>query len=1031
MILSLVTVPATAANATGTADGTISGDATTVVKGGTITLTAPAKPAEVTVGGQKYDVTDTNATGVWSSGNTSYATVSTEGVVTGVKATSKVTITYKMTVEYTVSTEPTATANADITYTKDIAVTDKFLASDIQSISVGGRTYTDMNNVYVYENSLTASSFTVTLKSGYVLKATGGVAYTSSKLTISAKPQTRDGEVYDDVDITLKAGTLALDDTATKADINTVLEGGKVKLSAKVTGDLKSDATVKWSYKTDATEFTTGATKTVTASTGAAADYEWTAPSVEADTTYTFKCQVMVGDLAVGTAKTLEVTVKNDTCVLYAPSSVTVKTDDSINLLTMTDRVKLYSDSITKDPLPGAVYTFSDNSSAVIDVNASGVVSASKTGTATVTVTATYMGKTYTKNISVSAKALDYTMAEVENGDYDTYSFSDLCSAVRSAVNELYGSSTVSSSNTMTLKIRTLPASTAGVLYNDDDLGTSDKIAANDSVTSGDYVYFDATNGFLGTAEFKVTATVGSTNYDVTFYVPVVSDGTFTEEIEATEKTNGDWEYKVDFSNCEDLYIYTGNSFSNYEGYKNWTHKDDGDTVTVSKSSFNSNGECKFYVVSLDYYGVATTGTLTVTQVFGGIEYSGEVGDEIYFDEDDFVDYIEDFSSVYSATLTDVKFTNVKSVSSNVTLYNNGSKITDNTTKCTNLDKVYATATKAGTYDFNFTATANTKSSSSATEKKDQTFTGVVRVTVYDDGDIQYEVDANKSVSFNEDNFDKFYTKDTLSYIVFGTPSAGTLYENTRCTIKADTTTKYYFEATGSQDDLDTVTFEADKTPLTEYSVYIPFKAYAKNGTKMMEGTVEIIVNGSMPFTDVPESNTFYSYIKYCYRENIMQGKTATLFKPTEPVTRAQLVVTLYRMANSPTTYNSNTMSFTDCKTLSTEFQNAIKWGVAKKLINGYGNTFKPNDSITRQAMVTILYRFGTNLGYIDGYGVTGSLNRFSDAAKISASMKDAVAWAVGAGLVSGNNGKFNPAGTTTRGACAKILAGFHETYVG
>ena len=667
-----------------------------------------------------------------------------------------------------------------------------------------------------------------------------------------------------------------------------------------------------------------------------------------------------------------------------------------------------------------------------------GTVKGIAEGAATIRATITYASETYTKDYIVTAEKAKpaLTLGAVDNGDYTYLYVSDLksaaVSALKSAVPAYAGAGTVAS---LTVSSN---AATGGKLYKQD--GTTAVTSSDNLVDSAiSYTRFDATAGYLGDVSYNVTVIIDDETYNGTMVIPVAADyANISDEVEATENTSGTWSFSFPTSYDTIFYAKTLPT-AGYDGYftststpTRWTKA--GSTLTLNNSEFNSSGECKLYVVTLDD-GVASTGTLTVTQVFNGIEYSGKIDEKIAFDENDFDEFIEDAAGITSKSKASVELVNVvftKPSSSYVTLYDNGTKITDSKTKCTDLDKVYLTATKTGTYDLSFTANAKYYSGSTVTTGTAKEYKGVVRVTVYKDGDIKYEVDAGKSVTFNEADFNKFLpsTKGTLSYVTFDKPSAGELYEDTRCRYDADTTTKYYYDATASQDGLDTVTFEADKTPLTEYSVYIPFHAKGTKGA-VEDGVVEIIVNGSMPFTDVLESNTFYSYIKYCYRENIMQGKTATLFKPTEPVTRAQLVVTLYRMANSPTTYNSNTMSFTDCKTLSTEFQNAIKWGVANKLINGYGNTFKPNDSITRQAMVTILYRFGTNLGYIDGYGVTGSLNSFSDAAKISASMKDAVAWAVGAGLVSGNNGKFNPAGTTTRGACAKILAGFHETYVG
>ena len=998
MILSLVTVPAFATDPVAVTGVTVNGN-NTVDRGKTITLTATVAPDGATT-----------KTVTWSSSDTAVATVA-NGVVTGVKA-GTATIT------------ATSVSEPNVKGTLEVTVTDALLADDITSVTVNGRTYSRTASglaVYLVSNeTLTTATATTTGRGDKTItnveKKVG-----EDKLTL-----TESGDLTCDIAYTTLGSTLTIAATPT-----TIVPGGTVALAATHTGSALTSYT--WAYKVEDADDTTAV-----AISGTGKSVNWTPSGLTAGTTYTVTCTAKEDTATVATGS-VDIAVVADTYTFttsYSSSSAAYKLTKA-GTLAQENYVGFVSSTVPNASLWSGLsgVTYTSHNTAVVTVDAYGTVTAVDDGTTYVTVSGKYLGKTYTQDVYFTVVSMSDTLDEVVNGDDDAYFTDDeIEAAAVTAVNKL-ATTAISASQITKIELvgSTLPASTKAKLYKDSYTTANLVTSSNNRDITGEDLYFISAAGYLGTVSFDADVTAGGNTYRVTFKVPVISDGTFTEEVEATEKTNGNWEYKVDFSNCEDLYIYTDNSFSNYEGYKSWTHKDDGNTVEVNKEKFNSNGECKFYVVSLDYYGVASTGTLTVTQTFNGIEYSGKIDEKIAFDENDFDEFIEDAAGITSKSKASVELVNVvftKPSSSYVTLYDNGTKITDSKTKCTDLDKVYLTATKTGTYDISFTANAKYYSGSTVTTGTAKEYKGVVRVTVYKDGDITYEVDAGKTVTFNEDDFDKFYTKDTLSYVVFGTPSAGALYETSTC--KTETkSTKFYFEATKSQDDLDTVTFKADKTPLTEYSVYIPFKAYAKNGTKSSDGVVEIIVNGSMPFTDVLESNTFYSYIKYCYRENIMQGKTATLFKPTEPVTRAQLVVTLYRMANSPTTYNNQPMSFTDCKTLGTEFQNAIKWGVAKKLINGYGNTFKPNDSITRQAMVTILYRFGVNLGYVDGYDLVGSLNSFSDAAKISASMKDAVAWAVGAGLVSGNNGKFNPAGTTTRGACAKILAGFHETYVG
>lgn len=816
-------------------------------------------------------------------------------------------------------------------------------------------------------------------------------------------------------------------------DISEVVATGEVKLTATLTNKPSGTITYKWSYQTGSAGKKD--IKTIKNSSNTAT-YTWTVPKTAG--TYTIKCVAKKDSTEVEDTCTITV-VNNDFAMKSTVSSAQkkLKGDGTCELA---DKVYLNNTKESTKVTEDVTYTYKSSDTDVVIVDDNGKVSAVGNGSATVTVTAKYLGKSYPTTVKFTAETLSVSAGSVANGSSFGISSSTLKSDIAKKIKSFESLSSTPKVQTITID---------GTVSNG---GFYTKSSCKDAFAGGEMpttLYFKANAGFLGTTSFTANVETQSNGpFEVTVTIDITSKGEIKDSVYAT-KADSDVDFKVKYT---ELYVYDGSdSFkdSMYKEYggSDWDSYDKGVKFTVEEDEF-SNGKCVKYVVALDSKDVASTGTITVYQKAYEIKYSGIAGETVTFEHDDFVSlmkeiaYDEDVITSKTSskiTLNDVDF-ELPSSSDGV-LYYNGAKMTSSTT-CKDMDKVTFTIGKnvKDTVSIDFTINATDS------DKVEHGFNGTVVVSVVHE-DIKYTNAAGAVVTFKASDFEDFFTdeysKGELDYIKFDklpTTLEGVLYAsyNTLYTgALAKTSDKFYYDADSKTDyEIGDVVFKGANLTATSTKVYIPFTAYGedKNDDDVeVSGWVVITVAPQrvMNFTDVLESNTFYSYIKYCYSENIMQGKSTTLFKPTEPVTRAQLVVTLYRMANSPTTYNSNTMSFTDCKTLSTEFQNAIKWGVAKKLINGYGNTFKPNDSITRQAMVTILYRFGTNLGYIDGYGVTGSLNRFSDAAKISASMKDAVAWAVGAGLVSGNNGKFNPAGTTTRGACAKILAGFHETYVG
>ncbi|MGM9663105.1 MAG: S-layer homology domain-containing protein, partial [Oscillospiraceae bacterium] len=187
-----------------------------------------------------------------------------------------------------------------------------------------------------------------------------------------------------------------------------------------------------------------------------------------------------------------------------------------------------------------------------------------------------------------------------------------------------------------------------------------------------------------------------------------------------------------------------------------------------------------------------------------------------------------------------------------------------------------------------------------------------------------------------------------------------------------------------------------------------------------------------LPFADIGTNHVFHDYIQYVYEYGIMNGRTATYFDATSPLTRGQLAATLYRMAGSPDISDEILgYPFSDVDAES-YYSNAIYWARLNGIVDGYEDgSFRPNAPVSRQAMMTILYRYAESLGLDVSVSSSNNLAKFQDGGQVSSVMTDAVNWAVEKGFVSGNTaGLLNPTGSTTRGAAAKILAGFHQDYI-
>lgn len=221
----------------------------------------------------------------------------------------------------------------------------------------------------------------------------------------------------------------------------------------------------------------------------------------------------------------------------------------------------------------------------------------------------------------------------------------------------------------------------------------------------------------------------------------------------------------------------------------------------------------------------------------------------------------------------------------------------------------------------------------------------------------------------------------------------------------------------------------ADDTALLELTFQGTEGTYVANITLPEKDNLSVAalltlaeVEAPYRFTDVmDESAWFFDYVYEAYEMGLMNGVGNDLFDPDGELTRAQMVVLLYRMAGSPAVTGEN--SFTDVPADS-YFADAAIWASENNISNGIGNNlFDPDTSITREAAVTMLVR------YLNMQGVTiatGEAAAFTDAGSISSWAVEAVELCAAAGIVGGYpDGTFRPQATITRAQAAKIMVLF------
>ena len=159
------------------------------------------------------------------------------------------------------------------------------------------------------------------------------------------------------------------------------------------------------------------------------------------------------------------------------------------------------------------------------------------------------------------------------------------------------------------------------------------------------------------------------------------------------------------------------------------------------------------------------------------------------------------------------------------------------------------------------------------------------------------------------------------------------------------------------------------------------------------------------PFYDVSARDWYYSAVKYVYEKGLMDGVDVGVFAPNDTLTRAMVWTIIARAEGVDTTGGA------------TWYAKAQEWVTAKGISDGEN----PNAAITRQELVTMLYRLAGEPA------VSGTITA-PDASSVSTWAQSAMTWAMNIGLVEGDeNGAVTPTATATRAQAAALIMRYLE----
>ena len=241
-------------------------------------------------------------------------------------------------------------------------------------------------------------------------------------------------------------------------------------------------------------------------------------------------------------------------------------------------------------------------------------------------------------------------------------------------------------------------------------------------------------------------------------------------------------------------------------------------------------------------------------------------------------------------------------------------------------------------------------------------------------------------------------------------------------------------EAVAAGNTLATLTFTYSGCDVTSVTV----AASERNDGAASDSKVSTILYGTspstpagptepeFPFKDVTTDHPFYEDIQYVYEKGLMQGVSEDIFQSGATTTRGMIATILYRMEGEPAVSGSN--PFPDVADGS-YCDDATIWAAGCGVVKGYADgTFRPDQTISREQMAAILYRYAQYKGCDVSVGEDTNLLSYTDAAQVAEYAIPAFQWAVGAGIINGTTATtLSPKGSATRGQVAAILHRYCE----
>lgn len=161
-----------------------------------------------------------------------------------------------------------------------------------------------------------------------------------------------------------------------------------------------------------------------------------------------------------------------------------------------------------------------------------------------------------------------------------------------------------------------------------------------------------------------------------------------------------------------------------------------------------------------------------------------------------------------------------------------------------------------------------------------------------------------------------------------------------------------------------------------------------------------------------------YGALELCFRRGWLLPESDGRWKPNKYITRGEFCAALARFCGIPDTYRAGEPPLYSDLSAGDANASYIRWAHDAGLMLGTGDCFRPDRTLTREQMATVIARYLA----LTGTAQEASAPDYADSASISAWARDGVALCTALGILQGSHGSFHPKGTLTRAQTAVIL---------